>query len=444
MKKIWRFFDTMNEYVYICDLQTDELIYMNEKTLKTYGLKSLEEMQGKKCYEILHNNATRCANCINNRLKLGEFVEGKSYNPRIKKHLLTKDTIVEYNGKLFRLDLSFDVSEQEKYNTAVRQYENLESIVNEAIKTAMQAHNPDDAIKIILEYLGKTLNGERTYVIEKAENGYDNNTYEWVANGITAEIDNLQNLPPEVCENWYDTFSEGNPIVLEDIKELIPINFKQYEILVSQNIKSIVVVPLSHEGEIIGFFGVDNPPLREIDYVRNMLEITGYFISSQITNRNLIKELYDMSYRDQLTKVGNRHAMQKYVKNMNKSHSLGVVYCDITGLKRLNDNEGHIAGDNLIKKCCSFINDFYGDYGVYRIGGDEIVTLCSCIDKEEFQQRQEKFKSAIEEQKIPLAVGFSWSETGSEELNEILGESEKKMYADKADFYRKSGIERRR
>lgn len=444
MKKIWNFFNTLNEFVYICDIETDELIYMNDKTLKTYGLESREEMQGKKCYEILHNNCTRCKNCINNKLKKGEFVESKHYNPRVKKYLLTKDTIVEYKDKLYRLNISIDVTEQEEYNKAVRQYEDLESTVNKAIRTAMEAHNPDKAIDIVLEYLGKTLNGERTYVFEKNEDNCDDNTYEWVAKGVTPSIEMLQNVPPEVCENWYNSFEEGNPIVIEDIENIKDVNYQQYETLKIQNIHSIVVVPLMHEGRVIGFYGVDNPPIHRIDYVRNMLEITGYFIVSQIQARNLIRELHDMSYRDQLTKIGNRHAMRKYVKEMNKSRSIGVVYCDITGLKRVNDNEGHVAGDTLIKNCCDFINGFYKDYGVFRIGGDEIVALCSCIDANEFERRKENFVKAIAEQKIPLAVGFSWKKESSENLGEILHEAEMAMYADKAAFYKASGIERRK
>ncbi|MBR6599696.1 MAG: GGDEF domain-containing protein, partial [Oscillospiraceae bacterium] len=238
--------------------------------------------------------------------------------------------------------------------------------------------------------------------------------------------------------------NEGKPIVLEDIRDIIHDNPKQYEILAAQNIHSIVVVPLYHEGKTIGFYGVDNPPIHDIDYVRNMLEITGYFIVAQIMNRDLFRELHDMSYRDQLTKVGNRHAMRKYVKDMNKSRSIGVVYCDITGLKRVNDNEGHAAGDTLIKKCCSFVNDFYNDYGVFRIGGDEILVLCSCIDETEFRSRENTFRTAVAENNIPLAVGFSWHETSGESIGEILGEAEKNMYADKAEYYRKSGIERRK
>ena len=84
MKKVWKFFNTLNEYVYICDLQTDELIYMNDKALRTYGLESREQIKGKKCYEILRNNCVRCVNCVNDKLKLGEFLESKAYDPLIK------------------------------------------------------------------------------------------------------------------------------------------------------------------------------------------------------------------------------------------------------------------------------------------------------------------------------------------------------------------------
>ena len=47
MKEVWKFFNTLNEFVYICDIQTDELIYINDKTLKTYGFESQEQLQGK-------------------------------------------------------------------------------------------------------------------------------------------------------------------------------------------------------------------------------------------------------------------------------------------------------------------------------------------------------------------------------------------------------------
>lgn len=90
--------------------------------------------------------------------------------------------------------------------------------------------------------------------------GNDDNTYEWVANGIGPEKDNLQNVPAEVCENWYRNFREGKNIIignLENIRESDPL---QYENLKQQNISTLVVVPLYEGQKIIGFYGVDNPP----------------------------------------------------------------------------------------------------------------------------------------------------------------------------------------
>lgn len=53
MKKIWEFFENMDECMYVADIDTHELIYMNKKALNIYGFKSVDEVAGKKCYEIL-------------------------------------------------------------------------------------------------------------------------------------------------------------------------------------------------------------------------------------------------------------------------------------------------------------------------------------------------------------------------------------------------------
>ena len=50
-----------------------------------------------------------------------------------------------------------------------------------------------------------------------------------------------------------------------------------------------------------------------------------------------MSQLENMSYKDQLTKLGNRFAMEKYINEIDAEKSIGVVYCDITGLKRVND-----------------------------------------------------------------------------------------------------------
>ena len=60
MKEIWEFFENLDEYVYVTDVKTNELIYMNRKTMETYGYDSVEQIKGKKCYQILQNSSMPC------------------------------------------------------------------------------------------------------------------------------------------------------------------------------------------------------------------------------------------------------------------------------------------------------------------------------------------------------------------------------------------------
>ena len=53
IKEIGDFFINLNEYVYATDIETNEIVYMNHKALKAYGLESIEDIKGKKCYEVL-------------------------------------------------------------------------------------------------------------------------------------------------------------------------------------------------------------------------------------------------------------------------------------------------------------------------------------------------------------------------------------------------------
>lgn len=444
MKKIWEFFENLNEFVYVADIDSHELVYMNKKTREMYGLSSMEEALGKKCYELLQGNSAPCAMCNNAELTEGNFKEWCYFNPVVGKYLSLKDTLIESDGRYYRIEIALDVSSQERQGKVIREYQNLEMLANEGFRIALQAPTPDKSIDIILEYLGKALHGERTYIFEQNKAGGDDNTYEWVASGVTPEIDNLQNLPPEVCANWYRKFQENKNIIIEDLEDIREEDPLQYDNLKRQNIHSLAVVSLYDNGKIIGFYGVDNPPGESLDYAQNMLEIVGHFIVSCLKRRNLLKELRDMSYSDQLTGIGNRHALYEYIAVLPHEQSIGIVYCDITGLKRVNDTLGHEAGDKLIVRACQCLKDVFGDFGLFRIGGDELLALCPKIEENELNKKVLALKEDIPEKDVTMAVGAIWQKDGRISIEKLLSESEKLMYQDKAAYYKKMGIDRRK
>lgn len=444
MEKIWEFFENINEYVYVADMDTYELVYMNKKTLATYGYTSLEQIVGKKCYEVLQGCSEACTICNNTKLMPKQFREWEYYNPYLKKSFAIKDSMIQEGEKRYRIELAIESGITGVQGGHVQDYLELEMFVNEGMRLALRAATPDQSLDVILEYLGRALNGERTYIFERNASGGDDNTYEWVAMGVKPQKEILQNLPAEVCANWYQSFRENRNIIIEDLEDIREKDPLQYENLKRQDIYSLVVVPLYDDGVVIGFYGVDNPPGKSLDYTSNMLQIMGHFIVSSLKRRNLMRQLEKMSYSDQLTGLGNRYAVERFVRNMDKRESIGVLYCDITGLKRVNDMEGHEAGDQLILRARDLLMHFWKAYEVFRIGGDEMLILASGIQQATFQEEVCRMKEHMQEYKVAVAVGAVWKPDGTDSIDQMLTESERLMYEDKARYYKQMGLDRRR
>ena len=446
LRNFCRFFQNLDELVYAADIETHELVYLNQKALDTFGLKSLDEIKGKKCYEVLQNSAIPCGVCNNDRLCVGQFEEWRYYNPVIEKYFILKDTLIEDSEtkRKYRIEIAVDITEERAQNQVIQLYRDIESLANEGLKKAIAVESPDESINIILEHLGKALSGERTYIFEENENGGDDNTYEWCAPGIHPEKDNLQNVPLEVCTNWYSNFEDGKAIMIPDLEETKETDPLQYENLKRQGIHSIVIVPLYDKGKAIGFCGVDNPPPTFLKYSHDMLQITAAFLISCLKRRKLLNKLLDLSYKDALTKLGNRFALTNYLEQLDREQSIAVVYCDITGLKRINDNVGHAAGDELIIKCSRCLEQVYSDYGVFRIGGDELLAVCPNTDQATAEERFALLRATMKEFSVNMAAGMVWKEKATDNLYPTVQEAEQLMYADKAEYYKTSGIERRR
>lgn len=342
------------------------------------------------------------------------------------------------------MEIAIDCGNLNERGHKSEDYRNMEAALNEAIRVAQRQESMDQTLQVLLEFVGKNLEAGRAYIFEKDDHDHDHNTYEWVAKGVAPEKDTLQDLPPEICAEWYRKFDENQSIVTENLEEMKDVDPQMYEVLVRQNIHSLVVVPLYDDGKVIGFYGVDNPSTRYFEFVSEMLQIMGHFIVSSLKQRNLVRELEVMSYSDPLTTLGNRYAMERYIEQVDHTEPIGVVYCDITGLKRINDSEGHSAGDRLIRRCCDCLKRVFEGNGMFRIGGDELVVLCTGISEKELYQKVEELKTELAAHDVSMAVGAAVNTLEAVGKDHLLTESERRMYQDKAEYYRSTGLDRRK
>lgn len=437
MNKIWEFYENMNEMVYAADMDTYELIYMNRKTREIYGYDSMERAKGRKCYEVLQKSDKPCDICTNACLKPGYFYEWKYYNPVINKTVSLKDTMLEEGGKRYRMEMAIDMTRQEEQSRTIAEYHFNAQMVNEGLKQALAEVNPEQSIEVLLAYLGRTLQSERVYIFERRADELHDNTYEWCAEGVIPQKEILQKVPFDAVEQWYQAFVQDKNIIIKDLDEIKETNPEAYKVLLPQNIRTLVVSPILFDEEIVGFYGVDNPPREFLNHVSTMFKIMGHFISSLLRRRDLVKRLEKMSFYDQLTGFKNRHAMDDYFAAMKKENSIGVLYCDVMGLKRVNDTLGHQEGDKLILRACECLKRVFSDYTLFRIGGDEFLVLCKGIAEEELQKRVELLQTEMHEKNAVMAIGSVWQSKWTGESDKLLTAADHKMYEDKRMYYAK-------
>jgi diguanylate cyclase (GGDEF)-like protein len=435
MSKIWEFYENMNEIVYVCDVETYELVYMNRKTRELYNVRSVEELKGKKCYELFQMSLAPCGFCNNERLAVGHFEEWEYFNPVLGKPFILKDTLIEEDGRYYRMELAIEQTSQDMQKKSIREYINNESIINEGLRISLSTVMPDESFARLLEYIGKALRCDRIYIFEEKQESYFCNTYEWCAEGVTPEIDNLQHIPREDASVWLEQFQSKKNVIIPNIEDIKTSDPVMYEYLLPQNIHSLVVSPLKFNHKVIGFYGVDNPPEELLNSISTLFLILGSFIVSLIRRRDLFKQLENMSFYDQLTGIGNRHAMEAFVLNMQPENSIGIVYCDVMGLKKINDIEGHQAGDALLIRACGALQRTFPQYSLFRIGGDEFVVLCAGIEEKELEEREVLLKQDMKEHSAMMAVGCVWREKSVEDIDHLLLEADEAMYRDKRQYY---------
>lgn len=92
--------------------------------------------------------------------------------------------------------------------------------------------------------------------------------------------------------------------------------------------------------------------------IKETLELTTFFIASEMSNYLLVKRMEVLSSVDLLTGINNRNTMNNRVDRIVAGKEIlaepyAVIFADLNGLKRVNDTEGHTAGDEMIKEAAT-------------------------------------------------------------------------------------------
>ena len=109
---------------------------------------------------------------------------------------------------------------------------------------------------------------------------------------------------------------------------------------------------------------------------------------------NIIRDSYNMAYRDELTGLPHRRALNELFDSLGSTYSLAML--DVDHFKKFNDAHGHDIGDQVLQMVASRIAQVGGGGKAFRYGGEEFSVVFARMDKEDAFYHLDEVRKSIE------------------------------------------------
>ena len=334
-----------------------------------------------------------------------------------------------------------ELAVSERTKEQIRQRLEIATVLNSCVGKL----NSDTDIDVGINNLLATVNGyfqaDRTYVFEiDPDRDVLINTFEYICGQeVSAQMDNLQEVPVSVIKVWMQNFRQGRSYYMSDLEQ--ERGQPSYEMLKAQQVWRLLAVPLMKGGAMVGFLGVDNPRAHYDD--ATLLASIQFFVTNSLDRKKQQAYLEKLSYRDMLTGLYNRN---RYIERLEaykqvQDQQIGAIYIDLNGLKKVNDEQGHRAGDELIVRAAGTIAGIFAE-DAYRGGGDEFVVILLDVSREDFARKTEQLRRQMQENSVDASIGGVW-QASTENLENLLRRADENMYREKKHYYSQADAARK-
>jgi len=207
-----------------------------------------------------------------------------------------------------------------------------ELVINEALRSALNYDTPDEQINEFIGFFGKHIGSDRIYIFEDCDERHaTDNTYEWCADGVVPEIDELQNVAMDVIDWWYEAFARGESVIITDIEDIKADHGISYSMLKAQNVKNVVVCPFCYKDEIKGFFGVDNPPKSDYRALTTFLDMIGTLLISLLKVRNSFIKANKLAKLSSYSSLSKIYESMHYINVQANNYHIVKTTAQLTG-----------------------------------------------------------------------------------------------------------------
>ena len=248
-----------------------------------------------------------------------------------------------------------------------------------------------------------------------------------------------------VACTWEETLAGSTCIILKNQQDMLAMKERNplwYESLKKANLKSIALFPLKHKEVLLGYIWATDFEVENTLKIKEILELTTFFLGSEIANFQLLNRLQKLSTMDLLTGLRNRNALDDRVTQFEKLvteniNTVAIVFTDMNGLKKINDTKGHDEGDRVLKMAAALLRQVFVDEEIYRAGGDEFVVIALDVSEDEIKEKiEELMERADKTEEVSFSVGY-YMEEHDFDIARIMHMADEKMQMEKEAYYEK-------
>ena len=257
------------------------------------------------------------------------------------------------------------------------------------------------------------------------------------AKEVDVAIDILPNIARLISINGYSNIkiagvSEKNIdisfMIRNDYSKLLNTINKQIDLISQEERNSIINKWLTVKFDKKY---VDKNILINITIISFILIILFFIRQRSIKKYN--NQLQYLSNTDSLTKLNNRRKIDKILNEEIKNKKFSLILLDIDYFKRINDDFGHLIGDEVLIRISEILKDNINSNDIIgRWGGEEFLIICKNTPIHKAQKLANRLKNLIENEDFKVrkvTASFGISEAKKElTLKDILANADKALY----------------
>ena len=512
--------DSIPADIYVCDMQTYEVLFMNEHMKQSFG----QDCVGEICWRAFRNGSGPCDHCTNAVLlddhgQPAGVQTWEGHNPVNGKWYINYDRAVPWtDGRYVRIQVAADITERKEVEDALREselrYRDLVENCNDIIFThdlkgqilsansraaqmlghdllELQQMNIRDILLPAMrprfaDYLNdydangtargialvQTAQGEQRiweYNNSLRTEGVSEPMVRGIARDVTEQKRSEREL--QATEEKYRTVFENTgtaTVIIEEDTTLSLVNAKFESIsgysreevegkmswtdfVVQDDLEKMMeyhrlrgiddnLVPSKYEFRFQDRHGQTKDILLSIASIPGMNKSVASLLD--ITHRIRVEEkLRHQSFHDALSGLYNRNFFEEEMRRLQDGRyaPVGIIICDLDGLKFVNDTMGHESGDQVIMSTARLLRaNFRSSDIIARIGGDEFAILLTGTDQDIMQNLVQRLRRSIDdlnsrekEVHLSLSIGFALSHEKPTNMQALFKEADNRMYREK-------------